>query len=126
MPPSGRQLDLGTLSASGTRYTLSGSHLSSLARISSDGRLVVDLDLVADARLPDLDPAAYANDVAEPDVEPEPPAAPEGTSEGPAGQQTSSRWEGVVPKLNILILIVGSRGSSLPAPTPASADSAPS
>lgn len=106
MPSS---LDLGTLSSSGQSYTLTGSHLSSLARISSDGRLVVDLNLLHDRRLPEL-PGGYAQDVKEPDVEPEPPAVMAG-DEKHAG--SSSRWEGRVPKLNVLILIVGSRGTLL-------------
>lgn len=60
------------------------------------------IDLSLARALPDL-PKDYANDVREPDVEQEPAARP---------KDTKSKWEGVVPNLNILLLIVGSRGAS--------------
>lgn len=108
-------VDLGTLKASPASsspqsYTLSGSHLSSLARITPDGRLVVDLALLNGHQLPDL-PKGYANEVREADVEIKPPA-------GPAEKDdSSSDWKDRVPPFNILILIVGSCDQALLLPS---------
>lgn len=74
-------------------YTLSTASLSSTASLE-DGRLLLDLRLAKG--LPDL-PKWWANDAVEEHLETAP-----ASSEG---------WKGKVPKLKVLILIVGSRGA---------------
>lgn len=78
-------------------FNLSGSNLQSTTKLSDDGRLVLDLRFAK--LLPDL-PPGYANDVAEPFVEKEPVQEP-----------GKDKWKGVVPNLNILLMLVGSRGA---------------
>lgn len=76
-------------------FRLSGSGLASLAKLSHDGRIVIDLSLKK--ALPDL-PKDYAQDVYEDAVEHE-----------QSGKKGKDRWGGV-PNLNLLLCIVGSRG----------------
>lgn len=85
-----------SLSPSGANppaYSLSTASLSSTASLE-DGRLLLDLRLAKG--LPEL-PKWWANDAVEEHLE----VAP-ASSEG---------WKGKVPRLNVLILIVGSRGA---------------
>ncbi|KAL7410756.1 hypothetical protein BDY24DRAFT_398395 [Mrakia frigida] len=98
------EIEIGTLSSDPANtdwstYKLSGSGLASLAKLSPDGRIVIDLNLKK--HLPDL-PADYAQEVYEPAVEKE-----RGEKKG------GDKWGGV-PKLNVLLMIVGSRGDVQP------------
>ncbi|KAJ7765789.1 glycosyltransferase family 1 protein, partial [Mycena metata] len=72
-------------------YKASGKGLSSMARVLPDGRIVISLDLKQ--KLPDL-PADYARDIQEFGVD-------------------KSEWK-KYPSLNIVIMIVGSRGDVQP------------
>ncbi|KDQ59788.1 glycosyltransferase family 1 protein [Jaapia argillacea MUCL 33604] len=78
-------------------YTSSGKGLASSARVTSDGRIVVSLDLRK--HLPELpdDGSSYAQDVKEFAVD-----------------EKVEGKEGDVPRLNIVIMIVGSRGDVQP------------
>jgi sterol 3beta-glucosyltransferase len=87
-------IDIGSIQADPAiinyaEYVSSGKGLSSFARVTEDGRIVVSLDLKQ--KLPDL-PKEYAKDVEEFAVD-------------------GSRWN-EVPKINVVIMIVGSRGTS--------------
>lgn len=73
-------------------YTSTGTGLASYATLGPDGRITVNLDLKKP--LPDL-PRDYSRSVAEFAVD-----------------QTKDGWKDV-PKLSIVIMIVGSRGASL-------------
>lgn len=87
-------------------FATAGKGLASSARITEDGRILVTLDLKN--ALPDL-PDNYANPVREFAIDPtlgkhlEGIVAPPGIREG-----------GKIPKLNIVIMIVGSRGDVQP------------
>ena len=72
-------------------YEAIGKGLASFARVSEDGRIVISLDLRQ--KLPDL-PKDYAKEVNEFAVD-------------------AQAWRDV-PRLNIVIMIVGSRGELLP------------
>lgn len=80
-----------------------GKGLSSFARLTEDGRILVTLDLKK--ALPDL-PKDYANPVREFAIDP----ALEKYFKSPEEQPTA-RQDGQVPKLNVVIMIVGSRGA---------------
>jgi sterol 3beta-glucosyltransferase len=75
------------LSAEYAEYKSTGTGLSSFARITDDGRIVISLDLKK--KLPDL-PKEYSKEVKEFAVD-------------------NSGWRDV-PRMNVVIMIVGSRG----------------
>ena len=86
---------------------MSGRGLDSSARITEDGRITVALDLKQ--ALPDL-PSGYANSVREFAIDPQ---LKEKTQETPSGLEIGGITEGgKVPRLSVLIMIVGSRGRS--------------
>lgn len=80
-----------------THFEVASSDLKASARLRWDGRIEMSFD--AKKKLPDLPPDYLAPDEAEPDVESIRP-----------GRSGRDRYQ--VPKLNILLLIVGSRGES--------------
>ena len=90
-----------------SQYELSGRGLDSSARITEDGRITVALDLKQ--TLPDL-PSGYANSVREFAIDPQLQAKTQETSSWiETGGITEARQ---IPRLSILIMIVGSRGQS--------------
>lgn len=88
-PDSGGSSNIGR--ADYAEYKAIGKGLASSARVTPDGRIVISLDLKN--KLPDL-PPDYAADVEEFAVE-----------------DTAAKWRDC-PSLNIVIMIVGSRGTS--------------
>jgi sterol 3beta-glucosyltransferase len=90
-----------------SQYASSGKGLHSSARITEDGRITVALDLKQ--ALPDL-PSGYANSVREFAVDPQLKTAPEETR--PGLEIEGVREGGKIPRLNVVIMIVGSRGWS--------------
>ena len=96
-----------SLSIDYSQYALSGRGLDSSARITEDGRITVTLDLKQ--ALPDL-PSGYANDVQEFAIDPQFKAK---TEETPFGLEIEGLTErGKIPRLSIVLMIVGSRGQS--------------
>ena len=90
-----------------SQYALSGRGLDSSARITEDGRITVTLDLKQ--ALPDL-PSGYANDVQEFAIDPQLKGK---TEETPFGLGIEDLTEGgKIPRLSIVLMIVGSRGWS--------------
>lgn len=87
-------------------YATAGRGLASSARITDDGRIMVSLDLKK--ALPDL-PENYANPVREFAVDSDLWKHLDGIVELPG-----IRAGGKIPKLNIVIMIVGSRGDVQP------------
>jgi sterol 3beta-glucosyltransferase len=83
-------------------YATSGKGLASSARITDDGRILVSLDLKK--ALPDL-PKDYANPVREFAIDPTLQKHLSGIIEAP-----DIREAGKIPIMNIVIMIVGSRG----------------
>ena len=96
-----------SLSIDYSQYALSGRGLDSSARITEDGRITVTLDLKQ--ALPDL-PSGYANNVHEFAIDPQLKLK---TGETPFGLEIEGLTEGgKIPRLSIVLLIVGSRGRS--------------
>ena len=91
-----------SLSIDYSQYELSGRGLDSSARITEDGRITVALDLKQ--ALPDL-PSGYANSVREFAIDPQLKGR---TEETPSGLTEG----GKIPRLSIVLMIVGSRGRS--------------
>lgn len=86
-------------------FAEAGKGLASYANIAEDGRIFVTLDLKE--ALPDL-PKDYANPVREFAIDP----ALEKYFKLPK-EQSIARQDGRIPKLNVVIMIVGSRGTIL-------------
>lgn len=84
-------------------FATAGKGLASTARITDDGRIIVSLDLKK--ALPDL-PQDYANPVREFAIDPSLGKYLEGILE-----KQEVREGGRIPKMNIVIMIVGSRGA---------------
>lgn len=82
---------MGLFCADNIEYRASGEGLSSVARVTDDGRILVSLDLKR--KLPDLT-TTYAKDVNEFAVD-------------------DRKWSDV-PRINIVVMIVGSRGMTPP------------
>jgi len=83
-------------------FATAGKGLASSARVTEDGRILVTLDLKK--ALPDL-PPNYANPVREFAIDPS-----LGIHLGGILEPPGVREGGKIPKLNIVIMIVGSRG----------------